>query len=64
MVVLTSLGAIAWWQFAISVAVTVVCTVAIARLATVVYERAILRTGARVRLRDLVPLQSAVRESH
>ena len=63
-VVLTSLGAIAWWQFAISVAVTVVCTVAIARLATVVYERAILRTGARVRLRDLMPLQSAVRESH
>lgn len=60
-VALTSLGAIAWWQFAISAAITVVSTVAIARLATIVYERAILRTGARVRLRDLVPLHQVVR---
>jgi ABC-2 type transport system permease protein len=55
--VLTALGAMTWWQFAISVTLTAVCTVAVARLAMGVYRTAILRTGARVRLRDLVPLR-------
>jgi len=55
--VLTALGAITWWQFAISAALSVACTVGVARLAMAVYRRAILRTGARVRLRDLVPLR-------
>jgi ABC-2 type transport system permease protein len=54
--VLTALGAITWWQFAVSAALTVLSTVAVARVATTAYRRAILRTGARVRLRDLVPL--------
>ncbi len=54
--VLVALGAITWWQFAISVALTVVSTVAVARVAMRVYRTATLRTGARVRLRDLVPL--------
>ena len=53
--VLVALGAITWWQFAISVALIVVSTVAVARLAMRVYATATLRTGARVRLRDLVP---------
>jgi ABC-2 type transport system permease protein len=53
--VLVALGAITWWQFAISMALIVAATVAIARLATGVYRTATLRTGARVRLRDLVP---------
>ena len=61
--VLTALVAITWWQFAISVALTVFSTVGVARLATRVYRTAILRTGARVRLRDLVPLQIPVRAS-
>jgi len=52
---LTALGAITWWQFAISAGLSVVCTAAVARLATGVYRKSILRTGARVRLRDLVP---------
>jgi ABC-2 type transport system permease protein len=54
--VLVALGAITWWQFAISVALTVVSTVAVARVAMRVYWTATLRTGARVRLRDLVPV--------
>lgn len=54
MPVLVGLGAVTWWQFAASVALTVLCTVAVARLATSIYRRAILRTGQRVRLREIV----------
>jgi ABC-2 type transport system permease protein len=54
MPVLVGLGAVTWWQFAASVALTVVCTVGVARLATGIYRRAILRTGRRVRLREIV----------
>ena len=39
--VLVALGAITWWQFAISVALIVAATVAVARLAIGVYRRAI-----------------------
>jgi ABC-2 type transport system permease protein len=60
--VLTALGAITWWQFAISAALSLLCTVGVARLAMAVYRRSILRTGARVRLSDLVPLRQLVRE--
>jgi ABC-2 type transport system permease protein len=60
---LTALGAITWWQFAISAALSVVCTVGVARLAMAVYRRAILRTGARVRLRDLVPRREMAPQS-
>ena len=56
---LVALGAITWWQFAISVALILVSTFAVARLAMRVYRTATLRTGARVRLRDLVPLHLA-----
>ena len=52
---LVSFGAATWWQFAISVALSIVSTIAIARLATSIYRRAILRTGRRVRIRDLMP---------
>jgi ABC-2 type transport system permease protein len=52
MTVLVGFGAVAWWQFATSVAITLVTTYAVARLATGIYRRAILRTGSRVRLRD------------
>jgi len=55
--------AIAWWQFAISAALSVVCTVGVARLAMAVYRRSMLRTGARVRLRDLVPLRQLAQQS-
>ncbi len=44
---------IATWQFLLAVAIDLAATVAVARGAAYVYRRAILRTGARVRLRDL-----------
>ena len=36
--------------------ISVACTVAVARLAATVYRRAILRTGRRVPLRDVISL--------
>lgn len=55
MTTLVGLGAVTWWQFALSVAVTAGSVVAVARLAAGVYRRAILRTGRRVRFREIVP---------
>ena len=53
MPVLVGFSAVTWWQFLASAAISVVCTVFVARLATSVYRRAILRTGRRVRLREV-----------
>jgi ABC-2 type transport system permease protein len=50
---LVALGAVTWWEFAASAAVSLVCTFAVARLATTVYRRAILHTGRRVQLREI-----------
>jgi len=47
------LGDVSWWELTASVVLSLVATVAVARLATVVYRRAILRTGGRVHLRLL-----------
>lgn len=55
MPVLVGLGAVTWWEFAASAALSVLCTVGVARLATSIYSRAILRTGRRVRFREIVP---------
>ena len=52
---LVSLGVATWWEFALSVVLSLVSTVALARVATSVYRRAILRTGRRVRIRELLP---------
>ena len=54
MPVLVGLRAVSWWEFAASVAVSIVCTVGMARLASNVYRRAILRTGRRVQLREIL----------
>ncbi len=54
MPVLVSLGAASWWQFALAAAISVACTVGVARAATAVYSASILRTGSRVRLRELL----------
>jgi len=54
MPVLVGLGKVTWWQFLISVALSVAGTVLVARFAAGVYRRAILRTGRRVRLRELL----------
>jgi ABC-2 type transport system permease protein len=51
---LVALGAVTWWQFTLSVVITLAATVATARLAATVYRRAVLRTGSRVRLREVI----------
>ena len=52
---LVGFGDVAWWQFLISVLETVASIGVVALVAARVYRTAVLRTGARVRLRDLVP---------
>jgi ABC-2 type transport system permease protein len=55
MPVLVGLGAVSWWQFALSAVISVACTFGVARLATAVYRASILRAGPRVPLRELLP---------
>ncbi|HEY3873475.1 MAG TPA: ABC transporter permease [Actinocrinis sp.] len=55
MPVLVGLGRVAWWQVAVSALVSILCTIAVARFAVGVYRRSILRTGHRVRLREVFP---------
>lgn len=52
---LIGFGEATWWQFLLSVAVTLVCTLAVALVAARVYRTAVLQTGGRVRLRELLP---------
>jgi len=52
MPVLVGLGAVSWWQFAASAVISLAGTVVVARVAAGVYQRAILQTGRRVRLRE------------
>jgi len=54
MPVLVGLHAVTWWKFAAAAAISVVTTLGVARLAAAIYERAVLRTGRRVRLRDVM----------
>jgi len=58
MPVLVALNQVSWWQFLASVLITLVGTAAMAVFAARVYRRAVLQTGARVRLRDLFTLPS------
>ncbi len=53
MPVLVALNLVSWWQFLAAVVVSAASTVAMAVAAARIYRRAVLRTGARVRLRDL-----------
>jgi len=54
MPVLVGLGVVTWWEFLASVAISIIGTVAVARLAAGIYRRAILRTGGRIKLRELL----------
>ncbi len=56
MPVLVGLGQVNWLEFCASALISIVCTVGVARLATAIYRRAILRTGRRVKLRDVIGL--------
>ena len=57
MPVLVGLGEVTWWQFAGSALISIAGTVLVARLASAIYRRAILRTGRRVHLRELFARQ-------
>ncbi len=54
MPILVGLSRVAWWEFVASALISVAATAAVARLAAGIYRRAILRTGSRVRLRDMM----------
>jgi ABC-2 type transport system permease protein len=54
MPVLVGFGEVTWWEFAGSALISIGCTVLVAKLATSIYRRAILRTGRRVHLRELL----------
>ncbi|HTZ08009.1 MAG TPA: ABC transporter permease [Acidimicrobiales bacterium] len=56
---LVGLGVATWWEFAISVGLSLVGIVLVARLASSIYYRAILRTGGRVHLRDVLRTELA-----
>jgi len=55
MPVLVAFGTVSWWEFVASAAISIVSTVALARLAAGIYRRAILRTGGRVKFREVFP---------
>ena len=52
---LIGFGDATWWQFLLSVVVTLVCTLVVALAAARVYRTAVLQTRGRVRLRELLP---------
>jgi ABC-2 type transport system permease protein len=54
MTAMVGIGAVRWWQFLLSAVISLASTVVVARLAATVYRRAILRTGKRVRLREVL----------
>ena len=54
MSVLVALGKVTWWEFMLSVALTIVATYGVMKVAAAVYSRAVLRTGRRVRRREVV----------
>ncbi|HLX89376.1 MAG TPA: ABC transporter permease [Acidimicrobiales bacterium] len=54
MPVLVGLSAVTWWEFVASALISVATTVAVARLASRLYRRAVLRTGKRVSVRELL----------
>jgi ABC-2 type transport system permease protein len=53
MPVLVGLSLVTWWEFLISVVLSIGGTAIMAWFATGIYRRAVLRSGQRVRLRDL-----------
>jgi ABC-2 type transport system permease protein len=53
MSVLVGLHQVQWWQFTASALLSVAGTVAMAVFAGTVYRRAVLRTGGRVKIREL-----------
>jgi ABC-2 type transport system permease protein len=63
MSVLTATGAVAWWQVAVSMLITLATIVLAARVAATVFQRSILRIGQRVRLRTVLGRDAAAARS-
>ncbi|MGH9060505.1 MAG: ABC transporter permease, partial [Acidimicrobiales bacterium] len=59
MTVLYAAGAAPAWQVVLSAVICVVATGAMARLAGIIYPRAVLRTGRRVRIREVLGAAAA-----
>ena len=53
------LGDAAWWEPLLSLAILIASTFGVVLLAALVYERSVLRTGARVRLGDVLGRRAA-----
>jgi ABC-2 type transport system permease protein len=51
---LVGLGQVHWWEFVISALISIAGTAATALFAARIYGRAVLRTGSRVRIRELL----------
>jgi ABC-2 type transport system permease protein len=58
MPVLVGLGEVTWWEFLASVLITIAATAGMAVFAARIYRRAVLRTGGRVRIRELLARSS------
>ncbi len=56
---LFAIGAVSAWQMIVSALLCVLATIATARLAGVIYERAVMRTGARLKLRQVLRAERA-----
>lgn len=54
MPVLVGLGDATWWEFLLAAVLSMASTVGVARFAAGVYRRAILRTGQRVKIREVL----------
>ena len=61
MPVLVALHTVTWWEFVLSALISVAATYAMAILAGTVYRRAVLRTGRRVPLRDVLAIPGRLR---
>ncbi|MGH8995169.1 MAG: ABC transporter permease, partial [Acidimicrobiales bacterium] len=51
---LVGLGQTTWWQFVLSALISIGATAGVAVFAARIYQRAVLRTGGRVRIRELL----------
>jgi ABC-2 type transport system permease protein len=54
MPVLVGIGDVSWWQFVISVVLALLGTAGVALIAERIYRRAVLRSGRRVRLSEVI----------
>jgi ABC-2 type transport system permease protein len=63
MPVLYAAGDVPAWQVAVSVVLLAAGTVVMARIAALIYGRSILRTGARLRLRQVLQDRAPVRSA-